>query len=131
MAARQRHQRGFTLIEVLVAFAIFALTIGAIYEAFAGATRRGVQARERELHVLTAQSLLADVRTRTPPWPSEENGSDAATGEQWQIKVAPFDAHTDADSAWKAYEVSVTVGSARSRSGDVVLKSVELARSPQ
>jgi general secretion pathway protein I len=128
MPASRLSQRGFTLIEVLVAFAIFTLTVGAIYEAFAGANRRGAQARERELHLLTAQSLLAELRTRAPPWPSEEKGGDAASGEEWQIEVVPFDAHTDPESVWKAYEVSVTVGSPQSRSAAVVLKSVELAR---
>ena len=131
MLRSQARQRGFTLIEVVVAFAVFALSVGAIYEAFAGATRRGMQARDRELHLLTAQSVLAELRTRAAPWPTEENGNSSSSGQQWQIRVARFDAHTDENSAWKAYEVTVVVGSARSRSRDVTLKSIELARSPQ
>jgi general secretion pathway protein I len=131
MAAKRLQQRGFTLIEVVVAFAVFTLVIGAIYEAFAGAARRGSQARERELHLLTAQSVLSELRTRAAPWPAEESGESASSGEQWKVSVVPFDAGTDENSPWKAYEVTVLVGSARSRARETALKSIELARSPQ
>ncbi|MEP7246138.1 MAG: prepilin-type N-terminal cleavage/methylation domain-containing protein [Gammaproteobacteria bacterium] len=119
-------QRGFTLIEVMVAFAIFALSVGAIYEAFAGATRRAAQARERELDWLVGQSLLTDLRLKTPPWEAEQAGT-APSGHKWRITVSPFNAGTDERGPWKAYAVSVSVG-AREGGYRTTLESVEIAR---
>lgn len=121
--------RGFTLIEVMVAFAIFALSVGAIFEVFAGATRRAERARENEQLWLTAQSVLSELRTRAAPWPEQEEGQQngALAAVSWHFAVEPFDAGTNPDYPWKAYLVTVRVGSI-SNHRDVTLKSVELAR---
>ncbi len=118
---------GFTLIEVLVAFAIFALTVGALFELFAGAARRGAQAQQIELDWLTAQSLLSELRVRAAPWDPESGGRTLA-GRSWQIGVTPFDAGADPASAWKAYQVTVRVSHDGGR-GQVEISSIELARS--
>jgi general secretion pathway protein I len=54
-------QKGFTLIEVIVAFTILALVFGALFEVFAGglAVSRNVEAQSRA--VLLAQSKLAEI----------------------------------------------------------------------
>jgi general secretion pathway protein I len=121
-----RAERGFTLIEVVVAFAIFALCVGALFEAFGGAVRRSLQAQDREQALLTAQSLLSQLRATPAPWDSQESGR-ADAGWLWQIDVQPFDAGTDQSSSWRAFEVSVQVrreGTTR----EIVLKSIEVAR---
>jgi general secretion pathway protein I len=125
----RNRSRGFTLIEVMVAFAIFALSIGALFEVFAGATRRADRARENEQLWLTAQSVLSELRTRTPPWPDQEDGqqSGARADVAWHLAVEPFDAGANPDFPWKAYLVTVRVGSS-SAHGDVTLRSVELAK---
>jgi general secretion pathway protein I len=126
---RRSRSRGFTLIEVMVAFAIFALSIGAIFEVFAGATRRAERARENEHLWLSAQSLLSEFRARPAPWPAEEEGphDDASGDVAWRVTVTPFDADTNPDYPWKAYLVTVRVGS-QSSHRDVTLRSIELAR---
>ncbi|MEZ5512454.1 MAG: type II secretion system protein [Steroidobacteraceae bacterium] len=53
-----RSQRGFTLIEVIVAFAITILVVGALYTAWGGALARSDRARREALAVLHAESLL-------------------------------------------------------------------------
>lgn len=121
-----RRSRGFTLIEVMVAFAIFALTVGAVFEVFAGATRRAERATGTEQLWLTAQSVLSELRVRAAPWPSEDHGNDS-TGQSWTVAVVPFDAGTNPESQWRAYLVSVRVESAATKR-EVTLKSVELAR---
>jgi general secretion pathway protein I len=127
MRTSGRRQNGFTLIEVMVAFAVFALSIGAIFELFAGATRRAEQARTREQLWLTAQSVLAEFRTRPLPWPANEEGQ-GASGDTWRLAIEPFDAGTDPDHPWKAYSVRVNVTSQRARA-EVTLESVEIGRS--
>ncbi len=53
-------QRGFSLLEILVAMAIMAMVLGAIYQA-AGSSVRLVQAGEQYSYAVTlAESLLAE-----------------------------------------------------------------------
>lgn len=56
----RRSQRGFSLIEMIVAMVILSLSLGMLYQAAAGATRN-VRVDERYSYaVLLAQSLLAE-----------------------------------------------------------------------
>ena len=125
MHAERRGQGGFTLIEVLVAFAIFALSVGALLELFSGATRRIRQAESTEMVWLTAQSLLSERRIRQPPWPEEEEGE--RSGTRWRIVTQPYDAGVDSGAVWKAFLVRVEV-SDRASHRTAELQSVELAR---
>jgi general secretion pathway protein I len=121
-------QHGFTLIEVAVAFAIFAMCIGALYESFAGAMRRSAQARELEFAWLQAQSILSQQRVRPAPWEAERTGEFPA-GLVWKVETDAFDVGLDERSSWRAYQVTVRVHSQKSSTRKVTLKSIELARS--
>lgn len=56
----RRAQKGFSLIEMIVAMVILSLSLGMLYQAAAGATRN-VRIDERYSYaVLLAQSLLAE-----------------------------------------------------------------------
>lgn len=120
-------QRGFTLIEVTIAFAIFALCAAVLFEEFAGAERRSAQARDRGQALLIAQSLLAEQRVTPPPWSAQRSGS-AQDGWSWDIQVAPFNAGVDPDFAWRAFLVTVRVRPDDAPTREAVLQSVELTR---
>ena len=120
-------QQGFTLIEVVVAFAIFTLAVGALYESFAGAVRRNTQAHNRDQELLVAQSLLSRLRTAPTPWETEESGS-LDSGWHWRMEVAPFDAAANERTSWHAFAVTVHVSSESAGTNEVVLRSVELVR---
>lgn len=120
-------QGGFTLIEVVVAFAIFTLAIGALYETFAGAVRRSAQADVHDQELLIAQSLLSQLRTSPAPWKAEESGSTEG-GWRWRTEVAPFDAAANERSSWRSFAVTVHVSSESNKVSEAVLRSVELAR---
>lgn len=120
-------QCGFTLIEVVVAFAIFTLAVGALYESFAGAVRRNAQAHDRDQEVLAAQSLLSELRTSPAPWKADESGR-LDNGLSWRMEVAPFDAAANERSPWRAFVVTVHVSDERGGASEVALHSVELAR---
>ena len=124
-----RRQKGFTLIEVVVAFAIFALSMGALYESFGGALRRNSQAHEREQALLVAQSVLARVRVAPVPWKPEDSGSPEG-GWQWRVEVAPFDADAaeSKQSPWQTFAVTIHLAREGSNAKEVVLSSIELAR---
>jgi general secretion pathway protein I len=118
-------QSGFTLLEVLVAFVIFALSVGALYESFAGSLRRTLKAEAEERAWLSAQSLLAEIRVRPAPWPAEEEGV-TRTGLDWKRSTSPFPSGTDPKSSWQAYQVVIEVHPHLKTVGTMVLSSIEL-----
>jgi general secretion pathway protein I len=64
-AGRADREAGFTLIEILVAFTIVALLMGALYQLFATGLRSGFTAENYESAVLLAESGL-DALSGTP-----------------------------------------------------------------
>jgi general secretion pathway protein I len=122
------HLRGFTLIEVVVAFAVFALSATVLYGVFGDATRRAGTARIREANWLVAQSLLDEVRTSPTPWDAERRGR-VESGQTYRITISPLEVGNTGPAPWHAWWVRVEVEGA-SGSGTVALESVELARGP-
>jgi len=122
-------QQGFTLIEVVVAFAILALSLGALYESFGGSLKRGASARQQELATLRAASLLAEFRGSGGLLPQEKSGKDADLGFSWRITVKPYPAELSEHSPLTAELVEVEVSGGGKRP-PVVLRSVELLRKP-
>ncbi len=126
MSARTR-RRGFTLIEVVVAFAILALSLGALYESFGGALRRSATASKRELAALRAESLLAEYRGSRGLAPGR-SGTDPDTGFEWRVTSKPYPAELTERSAWVAEAVTVEVSWGRVRPQTLSVQSVELIR---
>jgi general secretion pathway protein I len=84
----RRREAGFTLVEVVVAFAIVTVILAALYQAIAGAYRgyARTQLREQTLALLRAQ--LEAVGTEEPLRPGERTGT-YATGVAWRLTVEP------------------------------------------
>lgn len=61
MTVRQNQDRGFTLIEVLVAFAILAFTLAAAYSVFAEASRAVASGERYGVALALAETRLAEV----------------------------------------------------------------------
>lgn len=59
-------QRGFSLLEVLVAFAILAISLGVLLQVFSTGLRSATLAEDYSKATLHAQSLLAALGTETP-----------------------------------------------------------------
>ena len=59
-ARPRRSQSGFSLLEMVVAIAILALSLGALYQAVSGATRNVRTGEKYAYGVELARSLLAD-----------------------------------------------------------------------
>jgi general secretion pathway protein I len=123
-----RHQRGFTLIEVVVAFAILALSLGALYESFGGALRRSATATRRELAALRAESLLAEFRGSGGLLPTPRNGRDSEPAFEWRVTAKPYPAELSDESAWKTEAVTVEVFWGQQRRQSLALQSVEMVR---
>jgi len=85
-----RRQKGFSLIEMLVALVVLSLSLGALYQAATGATRNVRVAAEYTDAVMLAESMLTD-----HSYVTDENysASGAFGNYQWAISSwpAPYD----------------------------------------
>ncbi|MBT8048775.1 MAG: hypothetical protein HKN57_05140 [Xanthomonadales bacterium] len=87
--APPRGNGGFTLLELLLAFVVFALSFATVLEILSGSMRNTVRARHYSEAALTAQSLMDQVGLEIPL----EAGF-AANGEsgeyEWEIQVYEY-----------------------------------------
>jgi general secretion pathway protein I len=81
-----RSERGFTLVEALIAFAILAIVLVALYETM-GTSVSGIgRAGRLDEAVLIAESRLAEIEAlRTAPQ-GEVEGSVEGTAYRWRIE---------------------------------------------
>ena len=61
-----RRNRGFTLVELLLAFMVFALSFAVVLEILSGSMRNTVRARHFTEAALTAQSVMDQVGIEIP-----------------------------------------------------------------
>jgi general secretion pathway protein I len=88
----RRRQKGFSLLEVLVAFSILALSMGVLMQIFSGGLRNVELSGHHAKAVALAKSLLARVGTEIPVLAGEQSGEfgdPARPAEQysWQIRL--------------------------------------------
>ena len=81
---------GFTLLEVLLAFVVFALSFAIVLEILGGAMRSTMRARDYSQAALIAQSLMDMVGTEMPLMESSLFG-ETVDGYRWTIDVTTFD----------------------------------------
>ena len=86
-APQRRSQLGLTLLEILVALAIMAISLGMIYRA-TGSNARSVGDLDRyQYAVQLAESLLA---SRDSVYESGWNEAGESNGYQWSIQSSPY-----------------------------------------
>ena len=83
-------QRGYTLIEVIVAFAILALGLTLLLGTLSGAARQVRWADEAGRASLHAQSLLDTVGIGEALRPGHRDGSFEDGRYRWSLDVAPY-----------------------------------------
>ena len=86
----RRRQRGFTLLEVIVAFALLALALSLLLGALSGASRQVRESADGSRATLHAQSLLAQLGAGEALQPGRQEGSFEGERYRWQLDVAPF-----------------------------------------
>lgn len=102
----RRRARGFTLLELLVALAIMAMSLGLLYRASGGAVRNVGAIEHLQQAILVAQSLR-ELRDSVPEQGWNETGRSA--GHAWQVTSAPYDAGTQDASLVPLHEVQIVV----------------------
>ena len=84
-----RRPRGFTLLEVLLAFVVFALSFAVVLEILSGSIRNTVRAREYTEAALIAQSVMDQVGLEIP-LVAGANASGEAGPYRWALEIVPF-----------------------------------------
>ena len=106
---RIRHDRGFTLVEVVVAIAILALMAGIIFRVNFDSIRNVHRADALANASMLAQSLIAKVGTELPLREGETRGQSGA-GLQWRVQMKRYgDAADRAQWPLAAYTVTAEV----------------------
>ena len=82
--------RGFSLLEILVAFTILALSLGVVMQIFSGSMRNADITRDQAEATALAQTLLASVGVETPLGTSDSSGS-FADRFRWHLSIVPYD----------------------------------------
>ena len=80
-------QRGFTLLEVLVAFALLGLTLGVILQVFSGGLRNAAEAGNYIQAAIIADSKLALLGNEFPITAGERNGEEGIYS--WRMRIEP------------------------------------------
>jgi prepilin-type N-terminal cleavage/methylation domain-containing protein len=99
-----RRQKGFSLIEVVVALAIVALMLGTIYQVSNGAVRSTVRTDNYLRALATAQSRLAEASAMPVLRVGTVLGS--SDGVAWSRSIKPFAAPPPSPDT-RLYQVSV------------------------
>ncbi len=85
-----RRQRGFTLIEVIIAFALLALALTLLLGSLSGAARQIRTANDSGRATLHAQSLLAQLGVGEILQPGRKQGTFEQGRYRWTLEVEPY-----------------------------------------
>ncbi len=90
MRVDRRGMRGFTLLEVLIAFAIVAISLAAMMRATGFGITAVHQSNRYEEALSRARSHLAGLAARIDTLPSVQSGDDGS-GFRWRLVRRPFE----------------------------------------
>jgi general secretion pathway protein I len=117
--SRRLGQQGFTLLEVLIAFAILSVAVVAVIQGFAQGLRLLKTAGDHQQAV-----LLADQKTRELVIPVEGRDQGKEGSYDWERVVtvvpAPDLARTQATNKWRVYRIDVKVNWGDKRGVEIV-----------
>ncbi len=127
---RHRCDGGFTLLEVLIAFAILAVALTALIQAFSQGIHGSRVAEERAIAIMLARSKLAEVG-KSIPLEESEHADKFKDGFGWRLIIAALDSSEVGlgdNTAVQLFNVAVTVE--RDDVDLVELRSLRLGASP-
>ena len=83
-------QSGFTLLEILVAFVIMALSLGILLQIFSSGVNAAIVAEDYTNAVQIAESLLAETGAEIPLQPGYRSGIEADTY-HWRVNIFRYE----------------------------------------
>lgn len=101
---KRARERGFTIPEALIATAIFAASIGALFAVYANAVNVSERTRQRAIARLHLESLLSEVGIVHPLKQGDLDG-DYGDNYSWALSIEPYGHHAGRSefsvAAWK------------------------------
>lgn len=89
--SRRARQHGYSLIEVVVAFALLALALTLLLGTLSGATRQLRWSDDAGRAALHARSLLAEAGVEQPLRPGVRSGALEDGRYRWSLRVEPWE----------------------------------------
>ncbi|HEL2959517.1 TPA: prepilin-type N-terminal cleavage/methylation domain-containing protein [Stenotrophomonas maltophilia] len=86
----KRRARGFTLLEVIIAFGLLGLALTLLLGSLSGGAKQVREAGLRTRAVLHAQSLLAETGVATPLQVGRQQGDWEQGRYHWELQVQPW-----------------------------------------
>jgi general secretion pathway protein I len=105
-------QQGFSLLEILIAFSILALSLGILLKIFSGGVNTAVVAEDYTVAIEIAESLMAKTGSEIPLNDHQSSGQENDKY-QWSLTVSPFflsgEGIDPKNAPAQLYKVNVTV----------------------
>ena len=126
---RCRQQSGFSLLELLVAFAIMAMSLGLLYRVAGGSARHVADVVQHQQATWLAESLLASHNSvGTTGW----NEDGASAGLKWQVRSSPYNSGVTGPQVIPLHAIRLSISwTAGSRPGQLDLVTLLPERKPQ
>jgi general secretion pathway protein I len=83
-------QQGFSLLEILIAFSILALSLGILLKIFSAGVNTAVVAEDYTAAVQIAESLMAKTGVETPLQANQASGMENEKY-HWLVEISPFE----------------------------------------
>jgi general secretion pathway protein I len=89
MPAQVNKQKGFSLLEILIAFSILALSLGILLKIFSAGVNNAVVAEDYTAAIQIAENLMAVTGVETPLQTGQDSGLENEKY-HWLVEVSPF-----------------------------------------
>ena len=113
MMPSRHQQQGFTLIEIIAAFTILAMTFMVVLEILSNSSANTIKSSERTEIALEASSKMAEIGTTIPVEEGNESG-EFDNGHRWNISMVPYDISYEGDTVMdfapiELYQITLTI----------------------
>jgi general secretion pathway protein I len=123
-------QQGFSLLEILVAFSILAVSLGILLKIFSGGVDTAIVAEDYTIAVQIAESLIAKTGSEIPLKDHQSSGEENEKY-HWQLTISPYLLGSeDIDPKTipaELFKVSVTVDWGEGDNRQIQLNTLKLA----